>query len=568
MKQKLLLAISMICVSGMSQAVLIDRGGGMIYDDQLNITWLQDANYALSSGYAVAHAGGKEDSGSPSIIKIDGSMSWSSAMLWAENLEYGGYSDWRLPTDREDFSGAASTNEVFVASNDDFFNRRSYDYVASDLNHELGFMYYTNLDQLSGMGTYRGGLLAGTVVKLCKVEKNHPRCENNFPPFINLDRKHRYWSSKPYYSESGGYFFWFGLGQLREDYRGHTKMAWAVRSGDVTTTFEPDPKIALTDQLVAYYPFENNADDKSGHAHHGVEHGNVRYVSGAVGNGLKLDGMNSPNPRSNPDFIRVPNASSLQFSEQLTISYWVKIDGDKRQTSADCTGNQVDGVYGAVIGKSGDRSGWYLSEADSSSDFGINAFSGGHQQSVGGLARAFGKFRFVTYSISGNTVKLYIDGVLRSTQSGTINFESSNDKDLYIGIQSNSEENCAAKYWYPLDGVIDELRLYSRVISAAEIKALYKQRPNADQCNTLSATTCHSYKDVNLLLDWASEEYPTLFEKGRETVAIAGYFARYYPRLNIYLGSKDRKVYGYGALWNGLIYFGELDQFLSDQQLQ
>jgi hypothetical protein len=70
-----------IFVSGSSQATLIDRGGGLIYDDVLNITWLQDANYAKTSGY---------DS--------DGLMNWVDAMTWATNLSYGGYNDWRLPT--------------------------------------------------------------------------------------------------------------------------------------------------------------------------------------------------------------------------------------------------------------------------------------------------------------------------------------------------------------------------------------------------------------------------------------------------------------------------------------
>ncbi len=31
--------------TGAAQATLIDRGSGLIYDDELNITWLQDANY-------------------------------------------------------------------------------------------------------------------------------------------------------------------------------------------------------------------------------------------------------------------------------------------------------------------------------------------------------------------------------------------------------------------------------------------------------------------------------------------------------------------------------------------
>ncbi len=53
-------------------AGLTDRGDGLIYDDDLNITWLQDANYG-------------------------GTMTWPEAVDWAETLVFGGYDDWRLP---------------------------------------------------------------------------------------------------------------------------------------------------------------------------------------------------------------------------------------------------------------------------------------------------------------------------------------------------------------------------------------------------------------------------------------------------------------------------------------
>ena len=70
-----------LLASGAAQATLFDRGGGMIYDSDLNITWLADANYAQTSGY-----------------DADGRMNWGAANTWADNLVYGGYSDWRLPT--------------------------------------------------------------------------------------------------------------------------------------------------------------------------------------------------------------------------------------------------------------------------------------------------------------------------------------------------------------------------------------------------------------------------------------------------------------------------------------
>jgi hypothetical protein len=69
-----------------AHATLIDRGGGFIYDDDLNITWFQDANYAFTSGY---------DS--------DGRMTWDEANAFLAALNTGtvenfGQTGWRLPT--------------------------------------------------------------------------------------------------------------------------------------------------------------------------------------------------------------------------------------------------------------------------------------------------------------------------------------------------------------------------------------------------------------------------------------------------------------------------------------
>jgi hypothetical protein len=84
------LALLVIAVLvGNAQATLIDRGGGLIYDDVLNVTWLQDANYANTSGYAAA---------------TGGAMDWYTATQWAagltiyDSVRMQTLSDWRLPT--------------------------------------------------------------------------------------------------------------------------------------------------------------------------------------------------------------------------------------------------------------------------------------------------------------------------------------------------------------------------------------------------------------------------------------------------------------------------------------
>ena len=69
-----LTAVSVACATlaaPLANAALIDRGGGLIYDTDRDITWLQDANYAQTSGY-----------------DGDGLMNWSAATAWADSDPY------------------------------------------------------------------------------------------------------------------------------------------------------------------------------------------------------------------------------------------------------------------------------------------------------------------------------------------------------------------------------------------------------------------------------------------------------------------------------------------------
>ncbi|MCP3907116.1 MAG: DUF1566 domain-containing protein, partial [Oceanicoccus sp.] len=75
-------------------AGLIDRGSfaytdgasntgfvNLIYDEDFDITWVGDGNFAQTTGY-----------------DGDGRMGWDAANTWAGGLAIGGFADWRLPT--------------------------------------------------------------------------------------------------------------------------------------------------------------------------------------------------------------------------------------------------------------------------------------------------------------------------------------------------------------------------------------------------------------------------------------------------------------------------------------
>lgn len=98
MKAKALCAV-MACglLAAPAEAALHDRGYGLFYEDVLNVTFTQDGNLSKTLGYSAT-----------------GKMTWNTAMTWADDLVYAGYSDWRLASARQPISygPAVYTSEI------------------------------------------------------------------------------------------------------------------------------------------------------------------------------------------------------------------------------------------------------------------------------------------------------------------------------------------------------------------------------------------------------------------------------------------------------------------------
>ena len=66
--------------------------------------------------------------------------------------------------------------------------------------------------------------------------------------------------------------------------------------------------------LVAYYPFDGDANDHSGHDNHGTLVGGVTFVAGRVGQAARFDGTTGA--------ISVPHNVSLRLST-FTLAAWI-----------------------------------------------------------------------------------------------------------------------------------------------------------------------------------------------------------------------------------------------------
>ena len=219
-KVVLALATAGLLSSGAAQAALVDRGGGLLYDTVLNVTWLQDANYAKTSGY-----------------DADGRMIWSEANTWAANLVYHDsvrnvdYSDWRLASNTPVNGSTWNYKEASNGSTDAGYNITSP-------QSELSYMYYVNLGRkgmYSPAGDYQpdfGVFGYGTTVGQADVS-----------PVKNL-QSDVYWSGTAYAPSQAGYAWGFvtydGYQNYGFDSQRNYFYAWAVRPGDVAAVPEPE----------------------------------------------------------------------------------------------------------------------------------------------------------------------------------------------------------------------------------------------------------------------------------------------------------------------------------------
>jgi hypothetical protein len=192
-----------LCVSLNSFGALYDRGNGLIYDDVLNITWLQDANFAQTSGY---------DS--------DGKMNWGDANAWAAQLEYGGYDNWRLPS-------ANLMNPTSPCYHPDGRCDKGY----NNTTGELGHMFYYNLGNLGYRDASNNFQPDNGLTNISFTDGNSGASVS----FLNLyNSVYRY--SEEYAPDTGeAWNFFTTTGSQTPHHKNLNYYSWAVRDGDVSS---------------------------------------------------------------------------------------------------------------------------------------------------------------------------------------------------------------------------------------------------------------------------------------------------------------------------------------------
>jgi hypothetical protein len=219
-------------------------------------------------------------------------------------------------------------------------------------------------------------------------------------------------------------------------------------------------QVNLNNGLVAYLPLDNNRLDYSGNANNGNASGNTSFIADRFGNANSAASFGGT---SSAGKITIPHSSSLTFSTGVTFACWARVSS--------ATGTFGNGSVGAggsqcLFAKGGDAGGgfWQLSSFSSSTlnnQIGNNA-----TPSLSGALSPYALNQWfhyvVTMDASGH--RIYVNGELQSSNTEAANLAALTNRNLVLGrFDSN---------WYPLNGAIDEFRVYNRVLTLDEIAAL------------------------------------------------------------------------------------------------
>jgi len=197
------------------------------------------------------------------------------------------------------------------------------------------------------------------------------------------------------------------------------------------------------DGLVAYYPLEGNANDISGNGYHGTVYG-ATLTQDRFGNpnrAYQFDGVN--------DYILAPVNINPDVMPKVTMTAWVKANDVASVRQVISTDN---GGLDRTVGIDNRLSGtccW-------SAFIGTGLLLGDRPVNPGEWV-----FLAVVYDQDESTVKIYVNG---DCDQGNGVLGAGYE---YIHIGSNPS------YGEYFNGVIDDVRIYNRALSEAEVQMLY-----------------------------------------------------------------------------------------------
>jgi len=218
--------------------------------------------------------------------------------------------------------------------------------------------------------------------------------------------------------------------------------------------------MAVMNGLVAHYPFNGNARDESGNGNHGIVYGPELTTDrfGQPNRSYEFDGLDED--------IEVPDNDRLDLTNDFSFSVWIL-------TTSSATIQSILSKHTAGVNSAGTYVyGIWRSGSSNKLNFEATPFFDGQINSNASITSNQWTHVAFTYSRTSGIWKHFINGILDRT--GTRTFAINNTKlELLIGSMYHQMQY---KAWY-VKGKIDDIFVYNRALSDAEVQYLYSQNP-------------------------------------------------------------------------------------------
>jgi uncharacterized repeat protein (TIGR01451 family) len=226
----------------------------------------------------------------------------------------------------------------------------------------------------------------------------------------------------------------------------------SLTTGTAGVVMQPDPSV------IAHYKMDEGAGTKlkdvSGYGNDADLAGSPAWSAAVKGMGLNLDGST---------YGVVSDQAQLDVTTALTISAWIQPMAQADQELVSRAGAGIDGyTFGLSSATSPNPGTVFLkvNEATFGDAFRLNSLT---QYPVGGYS-----WMHVAATYDGTTMRMYINGVEENSMVGPLSI-GAGAVDFGIGAHHDGTNR--------FSGMLDDLKIYNRALSAAEIGSLMGSGP-------------------------------------------------------------------------------------------
>lgn len=211
--------------------------------------------------------------------------------------------------------------------------------------------------------------------------------------------------------------------------------------------------------FVAYYPFDDNLMDMSGHYNHANKYGNsIKYEKGHKNSCVRFFNKNNKGYGDVNDYLQLPNINVIDF----TVAFWVKFEKNNHEFQSS--------VYSFGDDKIGEGPrNFFVAWVSPIGMLSVFMQSDLNQVSTPQIDISKGEWIHVTITIGPDKICLYQNSELYFKKNIDFSHDFSNLPQYIAFHQWNNGLYKSSRF----SGMVDELYIFNRVLNKDEIKNIF-----------------------------------------------------------------------------------------------